>query len=113
MTFTEYQNLCKRTAVYRETSKMWLPRMSYCAMGLASEAGEVLGQTKRVIRDDGEHFTESRNSKIADELGDVLYYAAMLAYECGLDFDDIARHNVEKLRSRFERGTIQGEGGER
>lgn len=113
MNFNEYQELCSKTAVYRETSQMWLPRVMYCALGLASEAGEVAGQAKRIIRDDGEHISESRNAKIADELGDVFWYAAMLADELGLNLDDIARRNVEKLRSRFERGVIQGEGGER
>lgn len=110
MDFNEYQQLAAKTAVYRETSRMWLPRVMYCALGLASEAGEVAGACKRIVRDDGEHISETRNRQIAAEIGDVLWYAAQLATELGITLEDVAQANVEKLRSRFERGVIRGEG---
>lgn len=110
MEFSDYQKLSKETAIYRETSPMLLPRIMYCALGLASEAGEVAGKAKRVIRDDGEHLIDSRAREIAAEIGDCLWYCAMLAEEIGYELDYIARHNIEKLHSRKERGVITGSG---
>ncbi|MDX8383532.1 MAG: MazG nucleotide pyrophosphohydrolase domain-containing protein, partial [Ghiorsea sp.] len=50
---------------------------------------------------------------IVAELGDVLWYVAMVAKECGSSLEDIANSNLAKLRSRDERGTLQGSGDER
>lgn len=113
MEFSEYQQIAAGTAVYRDAAITDLKRVMYCAMGLGSEAGEVLGAVKRIIRDDKSEITMQRTRQIVDEISDCLWYCAMLAYELEVSLDDIAQHNVEKLRSRFERGVIQGEGGER
>lgn len=113
MTFNEYQQIASGTAVYRDRAITDLKRVMYCALGLASEAGEVAGQAKRIIRDDASEITEARTMKIVDEISDCLWYCAMLADELGINLDDIAAGNIEKLRSRFERGVITGEGGER
>lgn len=113
MNFNEYQQIAAGTAVYRNPPNRKPLGIMYCALGLASEAGEVAGQAKRIIRDDKCEITERRTEQIKDEISDCLWYCAMLADELGINLDDIAQHNVEKLRSRFERGTICGEGGER
>ena len=44
------------------------------------------------------------------ELGDVLWYMAALCCELGLSFDDVARHNIDKLMDRKKRGMIKGSG---
>jgi NTP pyrophosphatase (non-canonical NTP hydrolase) len=77
-------------------------------MGLANEAGEVLGKVKKIIRDG----TFNRED-IADELGDVLWYAAALARDLNVDLSTIARRNLNKLASRKERGTLGGSGDKR
>jgi NTP pyrophosphatase (non-canonical NTP hydrolase) len=104
----EYQRASRQTAVYpREAG------LSYPALGLAGEAGEVADQVKRVIRDDGGELTAERRDALAGELGDVLWYLAQLATELGLDLDDVGRSNLEKLRSRQRRGVLSGSGGDR
>jgi NTP pyrophosphatase (non-canonical NTP hydrolase) len=50
---------------------------------------------------------------VADELGDVLWYVAMMAYELGFDLNTVAENNLQKLRSRLDRGVVQGEGDSR
>ena len=40
----------------------------------------------------------------------MLWYAAQLATEAGLDLDEIAEDNLAKLLSRQERGVLQGSG---
>lgn len=105
--FDDYQTLSGQTATYAvgDTQDVF-----YAALGLASEAGEVAGQVKRMIRDDGSRLTEDRREKILDELGDCLWYVAALAGDLGETLENVARRNVRKLHARRLRGTIRGEG---
>ena len=108
MTLNEYQEAARQTAVFPEAH-----RVTYPALGLASEAGEVAGKVKKVLRDRGGDFGAEQIAALRDELGDVLWYVAVLAADLDLSLDDLAANNVEKLRSRMKRGTIQGDGDHR
>jgi NTP pyrophosphatase (non-canonical NTP hydrolase) len=108
MQLSEYQRLSRRTAEYPREA--WL---AYPALGLAGEAGEVAEHAKKAIRDDGGAITEERREALAKELGDVLWYAAQIATELGLELDEIASANLEKLLSRQRRGVLSGSGDER
>jgi NTP pyrophosphatase (non-canonical NTP hydrolase) len=108
MELSEYQRLSRRTAGYPREA--WL---TYPALGLAGEAGEVAEHAKRVIRDDGARLTEERREAMCKELGDVLWYAAQLASELELDLDEVAASNLEKLFSRQQRGVLHGAGDDR
>jgi NTP pyrophosphatase (non-canonical NTP hydrolase) len=105
---SEYQRLSRRTAEYPREA--WL---AYPALGLAGEAGEVAEHAKKAIRDDGGEVTGERRAAMAKELGDVLWYVSQLASELGLELEDIAQANLEKLLSRQRRGVLSGSGDER
>ena len=51
--------------------------------------------------------------EIAKEIGDVLWYCAMLAHDLGYTFDQIAQINCDKIAARKNAGTIHGEGDNR
>ncbi|MCW3029301.1 MAG: hypothetical protein JWN81_2512 [Solirubrobacterales bacterium] len=108
MELSEYQQLSRRTAEYPREA--WL---AYPALGLAGEAGEVAEHAKKAIRDDGGTVSDERRAAMAKELGDVLWYVAQLASELGLELEDVARENLEKLSSRQRRGVLSGSGDER
>ena len=108
MDFNAYQNAARETALYADAY-----RVTYPALGLASEAGEVAGKVKKVLRDRAGDFSEEQIGAIKDELGDVLWYVAVLAADLGLEMDAIAAGNIEKLRSRLQRGAIRGDGDKR
>jgi NTP pyrophosphatase (non-canonical NTP hydrolase) len=105
---SEYQRLSRRTAAYPREA--WL---AYPALGLAGEAGEVAEHAKKAIRDDGGEVSEERRGAMSKELGDVLWYVAQLASELGLDLDEIAQANLDKLLSRQRRGVLSGSGDDR
>ncbi len=110
MELNEYQKRALSTAFHPEKSKVIYP-----ALGLASEAGEVSGKVKKWVRgDDGEGaMSEERRMTLRDEIGDVLWYVAVLSHDLGFELDEIAKLNVEKLNSRKERGTLKGDGDKR
>jgi NTP pyrophosphatase (non-canonical NTP hydrolase) len=105
---SEYQQLSRRTAEYPREA--WL---AYPALGLAGEAGEVAEHAKKAIRDDGGSVSDERKNAMSKELGDVLWYVAQIATELGLDLNEIADQNLQKLLSRQQRGVLSGSGDER
>jgi NTP pyrophosphatase (non-canonical NTP hydrolase) len=108
-TFNDYQGATDLTAIYPQRGD----NPYYPALGLAGEAGEVCEKVKKIMRDkDGQIGPEDRKNIIL-ELGDVLWYISALCYEFGVDMETVAQENVEKLRSRLERGMIQGSGDNR
>lgn len=110
MTFKDYQEAAVKTAIYRKDYSVIYP-----ALGLANEAGEVLGKIKKVLRDtDGfSEVTDEKRLEIGKEIGDVLWYIAALARDLRVDLDDIAIDNIAKLKSRQERGVLHGSGDDR
>ena len=65
------------------------------------------------MRDRGGVFTPEVVEALRLELGDVLWYVAQLATELGLDLEDIASANLDKLASRAARHVIGGDGDQR
>jgi len=108
MDLSEYQRQSRRTAEYPREA--WL---AYPALGLAGEAGEVAEHAKKAIRDDAGKVSDERKAAMSKELGDVLWYVAQLATELGLDLDEVAEQNLEKLLSRQARGVLSGSGDDR
>jgi len=80
---------------------------------LCGEAGEVAEKIKRLVRAGKSTANKEEKDEIAKELGDVLWYIANLATEMELNLDDIAYQNIEKLKSRQDRGVLHGNGDNR
>ena len=85
----------------------------YNALALAGEAGEVAGKVSKTIRDGNGELTEEFVNDLAAELGDVLWHLSGLALAIGYTLGSVARGNLDKLRSRAERGVIAGSGDNR
>ena len=106
MNFNEYQKLARSTAVYPEEYKVIYP-----ALGLCGEAGEVAEKIKKTLR--GDTHRSDQLHRIADELRDVLWYLAILADDLGVELEDVAKWNVDKLQRRMKSNKIKGDGDNR
>lgn len=106
MNFSDYQTQAVKTAIYKH-------EIIYPALGLANEAGEVLGKIKKVLRDNDGDFTPEMSKAISDEIGDVLWYIAALSRDLGVPLEQIAQSNLDKLNSRMARGVLGGSGDNR
>ncbi|MFA5080619.1 MAG: nucleoside triphosphate pyrophosphohydrolase family protein [Candidatus Paceibacterota bacterium] len=109
MTFQEYQDEARKTAIYPNLDSNFI----YPTLGLVGEAGEVAEKIKKVIRDDNYQISEEKRVELAKELGDVLWYIANLSKELGLSLEDVANKNLEKLKSRQQRNELGGSGDNR
>ncbi|HET6924940.1 MAG TPA: nucleoside triphosphate pyrophosphohydrolase family protein [Candidatus Saccharimonadales bacterium] len=110
MTFDEYQQQAIKTNL---TNDDRFKELMQQVLGLADESGEVLAKFKKWIRDDGADFDKLDLANIKKEMGDVLWYIAVIAHDLGISLDDLAQTNIDKLASRHQRGTLRGSGDDR
>ena len=103
-----YQQVAKTTAIYPREQAIIYP-----TLGLTGEAGEVANKVKKIIRDGTNKNDEGLVQDLSAEIGDCLWYIAVLADDIGIKLSDIANINLEKLHKRKEKGTIHGSGDNR
>jgi NTP pyrophosphatase (non-canonical NTP hydrolase) len=121
-TFSEYQkeanflkiSLDKFLEEHPDTPEdvQLLLAVAYDGLGLG-EAGEVQGKIKKIIRDDGGFITNEHIAEIKKELGDILWYISSMCDSLGINMEDVASANIEKLKSRRDRNTLHGSGDNR
>lgn len=104
--FSAYQKEAMKTRIYPADDNL-----VYSALGLAGEAGELANKVKKIVR--GDTNRADLIAGIKGEMGDVLWYLAALAEDIGVDLADVAQENIEKIKSRQERGVTRGDGDNR
>ena len=104
LTLDQYQQQAKATAVYPEDEAV-----QYLIAGLAGEVGEVASLFAKYWRGDGDF----NRDHVAAELGDVLWFVAMLADDICCNLSDVAQGNLNKLADRANRGKLKGNGDNR
>jgi NTP pyrophosphatase (non-canonical NTP hydrolase) len=107
-TWDVYQGFVQSTKQYSDQF-----RLMYPVLGLASEAGEVAGKVKKILRDKDGQIGDEEVRKIVDELSDVLWYVTCVADDLNVPLEVVARVNVQKLSDRMERSKIKGDGDNR
>ena len=103
-----YQKVALTTAIYPREQAIIYP-----TLGLTGEAGEVANKVKKIIRDGSDSTNEKLVSEIKSEIGDCLWYIAVLANDFNIKLSDIASTNIEKLALRKQNNTIHGSGDNR
>ena len=103
MTFQEFQQAAKRTSAAPFPER---ERPMVQTLGLCGEAGEVAEMVKKASW----HGKPVDQTRMADELGDVLWYVADLATHYGLSLELIALGNIDKLKGRYPDGFVVGGG---
>lgn len=113
LTLDEYQEQAWETA----TGDISLERFILAVNAEAGELAEAYVKWKR-----GDYGIREMQSRVADELGDLLWTAAAVATMMDerrgwviepATLGEIATENLTKLADRAERGVIQGDGDDR
>ena len=109
ITAAEYQSRACETAIFPKHRAT-----EYLTLGLTGESGEIANKVKKFIRDGAvkDEYLAKR-IEIGYEIGDVLWYCAVLAEELEMNLGHIMEKNLEKLADRHKRGKISGSGDNR
>jgi NTP pyrophosphatase (non-canonical NTP hydrolase) len=92
----DYQKLCKTTAQkFKDREK----EIMTWGLGIAGEAGDLAGCIKKTFA----HQSDQK-AGIRENLGDTLWYAAMICNFFKWDFDKVLQENIKKLKKRYPKG---------
>ena len=97
MTINEYQKLAMTTLNKELSNEQAL--LNGC-MGLCGESGEVIDLLKK-------HLSQGHDlnkEKMIEEIGDVAWYIAEIAYALNVDLETVLTKNIEKLKKRYPEG---------
>jgi NTP pyrophosphatase (non-canonical NTP hydrolase) len=71
--------------------------MLHAAIGLSTEANEILDHFKKVVF----YGKEIDPVNLSEEIGDLMWYIAIFLRELDLDFESILDTNIKKLYARY------------
>ncbi len=98
MEFKLYQQEAKKTI--QDYIKVKESNKIVPFLGLIGEAGSVITELKKNLRD-GTAYTNYK-TKLKEELGDLLWYISAIATQNDLDLEKIAIDNLAKIKDRFD-----------
>lgn len=108
----DYQKLAMRTndgkntarlagvAAYGEETTVDMGGIFDACLGLSGEVGELNDMIKKWVF----HEKPIDIMHAKKELGDVLWYVAMMCESFGWDLDEIMQMNIDKLKARYPEG---------
>ncbi|MGI4993187.1 nucleoside triphosphate pyrophosphohydrolase family protein [Halobacteriovorax sp. GFR7] len=74
-----------------------IKRLLHAGIGLSTEAGEFLDALKKHIF----YGKDLDRVNLAEELGDLFWYMAIVGDELGIKFEDVMERNITKLKARY------------
>lgn len=109
MNLNDYQKKALQTAHPKTKNNEFF----HLVLGLVGESGEIAEKVKKLVRDKDSDLSNFDIDDLKKELGDILWYVAVLADYFDVQLEEIAVKNVEKLESRKKRGMLEGSGDNR
>ena len=111
MTGNDYQKLAMRTNDGKSTERLErscdvfsdfqdMGGIVNATLGLSGEVGELNDMIKKWIF----HNTRLDKEHVKKEIGDVMWYVAMMCESFGFSLDDVMQTNVDKLIARYPDG---------
>lgn len=114
MNFSDYQKAAVKTDITAgKGSGVLSIQFMDKVLGLLGESGEFAEKLKKILRDQDAQLSDEDRKALAKELGDVLWYVAVIANYLDTPLEDIAASNLDKLKSRKARGQLSGSGDNR
>jgi NTP pyrophosphatase (non-canonical NTP hydrolase) len=92
----EYQALCKLSAKKFDSAEK---EILTWGLGIAGEAGDVASCIKKTFAHDND-----QRAGIKENIGDSMWYMAMICNFFGWDMQEILDENLNKLRKRYPNG---------
>src|ERR1700754_3636169 len=106
MDLNNYQQAALRTAAPKDKHN----ELFHLLLGLVGETGEIAEKAKKIVRDHDSDFSQWNVEDLKKELGDSLWYIAVIADYFDVTLEEVAQLNIAKLADRQRRGVIGGSG---
>lgn len=72
-------------------------RLNHSALGLAGEVGELAGAVERFVY----YGRPLDQANLVEEMGDCMWYLALLCNTIGVDMTEVMEANIRKLKARY------------
>ncbi len=99
----KYQEFCKTTT--KKFNNQEKEIMTW-GLGISGEAGDVAGCIKKTFS----HGNDQKQG-IKENLGDTLWYIAMICNFFGWKLEDVLNENIVKLQNRYPQGFTEKDAG--
>ncbi len=96
MNLQQYQEAVKKLAKEFENKDL---EIATWGLGIAGEAGDVAGCIKKTIT-----HKDDQLPGIKENLGDTMWYIAMICNSFGWDLQEVLEENIAKLQKRHPQG---------
>jgi NTP pyrophosphatase (non-canonical NTP hydrolase) len=93
----KYQQLVKRTA--KGSYKRKSDEIVNWGLGVSGEAGDLAGCIKKTI-----FHNNDQTQGVRENVGDTMWYLAMICNYYDWDFEEVLAENIEKLSKRYSKG---------
>jgi NTP pyrophosphatase (non-canonical NTP hydrolase) len=93
----KYQQLCQNTAKGFAGDKE--KEIVNWGLGVAGEAGDLAGCIKKTV-----FHKNDQVAGIRENIGDTMWYLAMICNCYGWDFEEVLQENIDKLAKRYPQG---------
>lgn len=109
MTANEYQKLAMRTNDGKCTERLQcafkdtfvdVGGVLNASLGLSGETGELNDMIKKAVF----HGHAIEEEKVKKEIGDILWYVAMMCESFHFEMNEIMQMNIDKLKARYPEG---------
>lgn len=92
----DYQRLCQQTAKgFQDKEK----ELADWGLGAAGEAGDLAGCIKKTL-----FHNNDQTKGIRENIGDTMWYLAMICNYYNWDFEEVLAENIAKLKARYPQG---------
>ena len=102
LSLKDYQSLVLKTAKGDYKNKN--DEIVNWGLGVAGEAGDLAGCIKKTI-----YHKNDQKVGIRENVGDTMWYLAMICNFYGWKFEEILAENIEKLNKRYSKGFTEKE----
>ena len=105
MDLKEYQKFCQGVAKKHDDPEK---EIANWGLGIAGEADDVASCIKKTIA-----HNNDQTAGMKENLGDTMWYIAMICNHYGWSLDEVIEENVAKLKKRYPEGHFKTENAKR